>query len=197
VELSKTRVGMVTFVVSEATFFLMLVIAYVYYQGHPASSGQAARLLDPWRTGGFSLCLFASSYTVRRAGIALRRSRASRLHLWLGATILLGAIFLVGQVREYLGLFRAGQSLGRDLFGSSFFTLTGFHGFHVLVGLVILASYLGLSLAGRVGGPGQPGRSGRAGRAGGEAFEAASIYWHFVDGVWVVIFAVVYLWAAL
>jgi len=75
--------------------------------------------------------------------------------------------------------------------------LTGFHGFHVLVGLVILASYLGLSLAGRVGGPGQPGRSGRAGRAGGEAFEAASIYWHFVDGVWVVIFAVVYLWAAL
>jgi len=119
VELSKTRVGMVTFVVSEATFFLMLVIAYVYYQGHPASSGQAARLLDPWRTGGFSLCLFASSYTVRRAGIALRRSRASRLHLWLGATILLGAIFLVGQVREYLGLFRAGQSLGRDLASTS------------------------------------------------------------------------------
>jgi len=189
---SKTKVGMVTFVLSEATFFLMLVIAYVYYQGHPASSGEAARLLDPVRTGLFSLCLFASSYTVRRAGLALRRSRPSRLHLWLGATIVLGAAFLLGQVHEYLGLFRAGQNLGRDLFGSSFFTLTGFHGFHVLVGLVILTSYLGLSLTGRVGDGGDeaPARNR-------EAFEAASIYWHFVDAVWVVIFAVVYLWAAL
>ena len=193
--LGKTKVGMVSFVLSEATFFLMLVIAYVYYQGHPASSGEAARLLDPVTTGLFSLCLFASSYTVRRAGIALRASRTSRLHLWLGATIGLGAVFLAGQVHEYLGLFRAGQSLGRDLFGSSFFTLTGFHGFHVLVGLVILASYLGLSLAGRVGATDRTESTARARTRDRDAFEAISIYWHFVDAVWVVIFAVVYLWA--
>lgn len=208
--LSKTKVGMVTFVLSEATFFLMLVIAYVYYQGHPASRGEAARLLDPWTTGFFSLCLFASSYTVHRAGVALHRRRASRLRFWLAATIGLGAIFLVGQAHEYLGLFHAGQNLGRDLFGSSFFTLTGFHGFHVLVGLVILTSFLGLSLAGKVGPAGRADEADKGGlpAMGGatepaergrsrDAFEAVTIYWHFVDGVWVVIFAVVYLWAVL
>jgi len=199
-KISKTKVAMVTFVLSEATFFLMLVIAYVYYQGHPASSGEAARLLDPVKTGIFSLCLFASSYTVHRAGIALHRSRSSRLRLWLGATVVLGATFLAGQAHEYLGLFHAGQNLGRDLFGSSFFTLTGFHGFHVLVGLVILSSFLGLSLAGKVGpaeGEERTGGTERGLRRNRDAFEAATIYWHFVDAVWVVIFSVVYLWAAI
>ena len=196
-DVSKTKVGMVTFVLSEATFFLMLVIAYVYYQGHPASSGEAARLLDPVTTGFFSACLFASSYTVHRAAIALHRSRTSRLRLWLGATIVLGATFLAGQVHEYLGLFHAGQNLGRDLFGSSFFTLTGFHGFHVLVGLVVLTSFLGLELAGKVGRSDPTGGTERHLTRDRDAFEAATIYWHFVDAVWVVIFSVVYLWAVI
>ncbi len=180
-----SRLGVLMFVLSESMFFLMLIIAYVVYQGAPASHGEAARLLDVTRTGVFSVFLFSSSFTVHRAGVAARRGSRTGTNAWLLGTIVLGGAFLVGQAWEYLGLFRAGQSLGRDLFGSTFFTLTGFHGFHVLVGLIVLSTILGLSVRGSL-----------AGRRA-HALETASVYWHFVDAVWVVIFSIVYLGAVL
>lgn len=176
-----SRLGVLMFILSESAFFLMLIVAYVVYQGAPASHGEAARMLDVGRTGIFSLCLFSSSFTVHRAGAAARRGSRRGLHFWLAGTILLGTAFLAGQAWEYLNLFQKGESLGRDLFGSTFFTLTGFHGFHVLVGLVVLSTILGLSLSGSI-----------ADRRS-HAMETASIYWHFVDAVWVVIFSLVYL----
>ncbi|MEJ2187342.1 MAG: cytochrome c oxidase subunit 3 [Gemmatimonadota bacterium] len=182
---STSRLGVLMFVLSESMFFLMLIIAYLVYQGAPASHGEAARLLDVTRTGVFSAFLFFSSYTVHRAGVAARRGSRAGVNGWLVGTIVLGAAFLAGQAWEYVGLFHKGQSLGRDLFGSTFFTLTGFHGFHVLVGLVVLSTILGLSLRDRI-----------AGRRA-HALETASVYWHFVDAVWVVIFSVVYLGAVL
>lgn len=180
-ERGTSKLGVILFVLSESMFFLMLIIAYVVYQGAPASHGAGAGLLDVTRTGVFSLFLFSSSFTVHRAGLAARRGSRTGLHAWLAGTLALGAAFLAGQGWEYLGLFRAGQSLGRDLFGSTFFTLTGFHGFHVLVGLIVLGTILGLSLVGSLG----PRR--------GQALETAAVYWHFVDAVWVVIFSIVYL----
>jgi heme/copper-type cytochrome/quinol oxidase subunit 3 len=182
---SNGRFGVLMFITSESLFFLMLIITYMVYQGAPASHGEAARLLSVWRTGVFSVCLWASSYTVQRAGAAQRRGSARGLHLWLLGTIVLGLVFLSGQGWEYADLFRRGESLHRDLFGSSFFTLTGFHGLHVLVGLIILTTVLALSATGRIG------------ERGGEALDTVSVYWHFVDGVWVVIFTVVYLWTVL
>jgi heme/copper-type cytochrome/quinol oxidase subunit 3 len=119
------------------------------------------------------------------AARAYRRDHRGRLAAWLGVTIALGAVFLVGQGTEYAALLHEDVTISRNLFGTTFFTLTGFHGLHVLIGLVLLFVLQGLT---RFGGEHQP-------RAG--AMEAASIYWHFVDGVWVVIFAIVYLWAFL
>ena len=97
-------------------------------------------------------------------------------------TLALGAIFLFGQTREYLGLFAHGVTISTNLFGSTFFTLTGFHGLHVLMGLVALGALLGIAM------------SGRLGEIKSSGFESVAMYWHFVDAVWVVIFTAVYLW---
>jgi len=175
----KNRQGVVLFVVSEAIFFLMLIMAYVFYHRSHGNGAQAAQVLDPLRTGAFSVALLASSLTLWRAERRVRSGHPAGA--WLAATFALGAIFLVGQVREYLGLVHRDVTISRDLFGTTFFTLTGFHGLHVAAGLVVIAILCGLALA-------------RRGAFVDTGIEAASVYWHFVDGVWVVIFAVVYLW---
>jgi heme/copper-type cytochrome/quinol oxidase subunit 3 len=180
-----TKLAMMLFVTSESVFFLLLILTYIDYHHAHGNGPAAANLLDLKRTVGFSLCLFASSATMAAAVHGFRR-RSRRW--WVGgllATLLLGATFLAGQVLEYADLFRRNVTISRDLFGTTFFTLTGFHGLHVALGLVLIATLVGLSLPGH----GRPVRAGAA--------EAVSIYWHFVDGVWVVILSVVYLWALL
>jgi heme/copper-type cytochrome/quinol oxidase subunit 3 len=181
----KTRLGMVMFILSEGVFFLLLVLAYVTYHRQHGNGPTAADTLNLAKTGVFSLFLFASSATVALAARAYRHRQRGRLAAWLATTIVLGTVFLVGQGMEYAALLHADVTISRNLFGTTFFTLTGFHGLHVVTGLVLLAVMLGLA---RFGGAREP-------RAG--AMEALSVYWHFVDGVWVVIFAVVYLWAFL
>lgn len=103
---------------------------------------------------------------------------------WLIVTLLLGGVFLFGQVREYMGLYAAGVSANRSLFATTFFTLTGFHGLHVAIGLLAIGAVAILA------GSGSLGVSARE----EEAFGSVEIYWHFVDAVWVVIFSIVYLW---
>src|SRR3712207_6042646 len=105
---------------------------------------------------------------------------------WLLLTIALGAIFIAGQILEYATLYRVGITLGTNLFSSAFFTLTGFHGLHVVIGLVLLTIVALLSFGGEF----------RDGRHGG-AVQSVAWYWHFVDGVWVVVFTAVYLLARL
>lgn len=181
----KTRLGMIMFILSEGVFFLLLILAYVTYHRQQGNGPTAANSLDAVKTGVFSLFLFASSATMAMAVRAFRRGLRGRLFAALAATILLGAVFLVGQGMEYNSLLNRDVTISRDLFGTTFFTLTGFHGLHVLIGLVMIATVLVLS---RFGGGRQP-------RAG--TMEAISVYWHFVDGVWVVIFGIVYLWTFL
>jgi heme/copper-type cytochrome/quinol oxidase subunit 3 len=181
----KTRLGMILFILSEGVFFLLLILAYVTYHREQGSGPTAADTLDTAKTAVFTLFLLASSITMAMAAGAYRRNRRGRLAASLAATIVLGGVFLVGQGMEYAALIREDVTISRNLFGTTFFTLTGFHGLHVLVGLVMLATLLGLS---RFGG-------GRYPRGG--AMEAVSVYWHFVDGVWVVIFGIVYMWALL
>ncbi len=100
---------------------------------------------------------------------------------WLIATIIFGIIFIVGQGTEYSRLFQLNLTVSKNVFGSAFFTLTGFHGLHVLIGLLVLSIILILFISGRF----------RA--IENSAFRSASIYWHFVDAVWVVVFSVVYI----
>lgn len=173
---------MLLFIVSEANFFLLLVCAYVFYHRSGGQGPTAAGSLDVVRTGIFSVALFGSSATVWRAGEARLKGRRGGLRLWLLATIALGAVFLIGQGTEYADLLRDHVTISRNLFGTTFFTLTGFHGLHVFVGLVMLTILFAMSFLGDAREPAVP------------ALEGISLYWHFVDAVWVVIFAVVYLW---
>ncbi|HVA77475.1 MAG TPA: cytochrome c oxidase subunit 3 [Candidatus Binataceae bacterium] len=183
----KAKLAIGLFILSEANFFLLLIIAYVYYHAYPGSGPTAASVLNPMRTGLFSILLFASSATMLVAANRYR-ARAYRATLtWLVATVALGAMFLLGQALEYAGLYERGVAVNRNLFATTFFTLTGFHGLHVFIGLVAIAIVAGLSASGRLAGSAREA----------DAFEAVGIYWHFVDAVWVVIFSVVYLWAIL
>jgi cytochrome c oxidase subunit 3/cytochrome o ubiquinol oxidase subunit 3 len=103
------------------------------------------------------------------------------MRVWLLATALLGMTFVGGQAYEFTSFVRQGLTLHTNLFGSSFFTLTGFHGAHVTIGIVMLLSLFGLSLRGKLG------------PENAETVELIGLYWHFVDVVWIVIFTVVYL----
>lgn len=173
------------FVASESIFFLMLILAYVNFYGTVTDGPTAANSLDPVRTGIFSVFLLASSFTVWLAGKSLAAKNHSMLKIWLLVTIILGALFIYGQATEWFGLFAQNITISRNVFGTTFFTLTGFHGFHVCVGLIMLMIILGLAMFGDFKGPKSDG------------VECVSIYWHFVDGVWIVVYSVIYLWAFL
>jgi heme/copper-type cytochrome/quinol oxidase subunit 3 len=179
--MEKNKMGMVLFICSEAIFFGLLVLAYAYFRNASAVGPTASESLDPKVTGLFSLFLFSSSFTVWQARRSLKARQHIRLSAWLLSTIVLGGVFLAGQGIEWRHLIDQGATVSRNLFGTTFFTLTGFHGLHVLIGLVALTVLLGLTLAGDFRGPDSA------------AIETISLYWHFVDAVWVVIFGVVYL----
>jgi len=172
--LRPSTLAMFLFIGSEAIFFGSVIVAYI--AARPVIEAKA--ILDVPRTFLFSLFLFSSSATMVLADRAVARRR-----LWLLATLALGAIFLAGQGSEWLRLLQADRlTPSASLFGSGFFTLTGLHGMHVLVGLVAIGAVTLLT------------RRPDFARRGRGGLEAVSVYWHFVDAVWVVIFSLVYLW---
>src|SRR5205814_9811643 len=134
---------------------------------HP-QPGPGPHQLDLKRTLIFSVCLFASSFTFWRSEIALRQKRRRSMLGWLIFTVALGAVFLVGQAGEYWKLFQSGVEVSTNLFATAFFTLTGFHGLHVFIGLVALLIFLCLAWQGDFA-------SGH-----GSAFDAAGYFWHVV-----------------
>jgi heme/copper-type cytochrome/quinol oxidase subunit 3 len=176
----KNTTVVITFIISETGFFGVLILAYLFYNATP-QPGPGAHDLNLLKTGLFSLCLFASSFTIWRSEVCLHKGRQRAVTGWLAATILLGGVFIIGQGLEYWGLFQSGARVSSNLFATTFFTLTGFHGLHVCVGLIALLIVLGLALAGDF----KQGRS--------PALKAVGLYWHFVDAVWVLVFSTVYL----
>ena len=179
--MEKNKMGVATFLGSEVVFFSLLILAYAYYRPGVTGGVTADKVLDPAMMAPFSVMLWASSATIWRAGENLKQGNRSRAWLWLVITIGLGLGFLIGEGVEWSGLITQNITIEDNLFTTTFFTLTGFHGFHVLVGLVALAILLRLARLGDFEAPPSP------------AVEAISLYWHFVDVVWVVIFSVVYL----
>jgi cytochrome c oxidase subunit 1/cytochrome c oxidase subunit I+III len=178
----KASIAVWSFIASEAGFFLILIIAYVFFNFRAGAGGpSAASVLDVQKTGAFTVCLFASSATLWVAEKRLDKQDTSGATIWLLLTLVLGGVFIVGQGGEYLGLFHRGVGVATNLFATTFFTLTGFHGLHVTVGLFALAVALGLVRAAdfRKRAPG--------------VLRAIGLYWHFVDVVWLVVFTVVYL----
>lgn len=176
--MEKNKLGMAIFLGSEAVFFILLILGYLNFRS--ASNPVAAQHLEPAVTALFTASLLASSLTLWQAERGFRNQRPSA-PAWLLITLVLGAIFLAGQGMEYMKLFHENITPAQGLFGTTFFTLTGLHGLHVLTGLLILAILSWLALKGFFR-RGQP-----------TALETFALYWHFVDGVWIVIFAVVYL----
>jgi heme/copper-type cytochrome/quinol oxidase subunit 3 len=177
-------VGIGSFIFSEATFFAMLIVAFLAYRDR-WTSGPGPHDLDVPRTIVFSLFLFASSGTIYLAERQLHRDRQRAFLVWWVVTMIFGAIFLGNQLLEYARLYADGITISSNLFTTTFFTLTGFHGLHVLVGLIALAT---IGVLGRQG-------DFRAGRRR-VAVDTVSVYWHFVDAVWVVVLSVVYLLGA-
>jgi heme/copper-type cytochrome/quinol oxidase subunit 3 len=173
----KSLVGVTAFIVSEATFFVVLILSYVYFNVSPRASHAA---LDVTTTGLFSVALVASSATLYFAERSLNSGRERAFRAWLFATIALGGTFLYGQASEYHRLLGRGLAIDSSLFASTFYTLTGFHGLHVTVGLVALGVLAGLA-----------SRHALRGRAA-RALRAVGLYWHFVDVVWLMVFVVVY-----
>jgi len=175
------KTGILAFIFSEVGFFGTLILAYLYFYAHP-QAGPGPKGLDVPRTLIFSVCLFASSLTFWRSEAALTKQRRGSMLGWLGLTIALGGVFLVGQGTEYWKLFQTGVDLSTNMFSTTFFTLTGFHGLHVLLGLIALLIFLWLAWEGDFA-------SGR----GESAFKSVGYYWHFVDVVWVFVLLTVYI----
>jgi heme/copper-type cytochrome/quinol oxidase subunit 3 len=181
------QLGVLVFVTSEAVFFLTLIVSYIVYrpQYTPDRGITPQQALNVPLTGLFTIFLLSSSITMALATARLSRNDVAGATRWLATTFLFGAVFLVGQGYEYFRLFTERLSLGSNLWTSTFFTLTGFHGFHVLLGLIAIATTIAIVRL-------TPGP-----HAGARTLESVSLYWHFVDAVWVVIFPSVYLWTLL
>jgi len=188
-ETPRATMGVLLLIASESVFFLLLILAYVFYRNSPGNRGGPTpfNTLDVLKTGIYSVCLYLSSLTVWLAERGLRRGGSRLWQGWLLMTIILGGAFAYGQATEYLHLLgEQNVAPGTDIFASTFFVLTGFHGLHVIGGLILLLILLGLAMRGTFKG----GRHAAA-------VEAVSYYWHFVDAVWVIIFPTVYLWSLL
>jgi cytochrome c oxidase subunit 3 len=176
---SRGVVGMACLIVAEAALFTIFVVAYVFYLGKSLNGPTPHDVL---KLPIFdTICLLSSSLTVHAAVSALRGGRAGRCSLWLGATVLLGAIFLAGTAQEWYGLIvHDGLTIRTNLFGTTFYSLVGLHATHVVIGLVLLSLALVFSTQKRMS------------HADADRLNVLSLYWHFVDAVWVVVFLVVY-----
>ena len=165
---------------SETFFFIALIIAYVYYRNFTDTTDTVAQSLDAVRAGIFTLFLVGSSITLILGKKALLQQKYGTYKIFMGLTILLGIIFMVGQITEYMELYKMQITMDKDVFGSSFFTLTGFHGFHVILGILALCVLFGLSF-------------GKMKTVTHSAIEGVDVYWHFVDVVWLFVFFFVYI----
>lgn len=179
--MSKNKIMMLFFIASESFFFLALILSYVYYSHPGGHLSETARYLNITKTSVFTFFLLSSSLTIEVADKRLQKGKRAAMLSWLLVSIIFGLIFLIGQGSEYLGLIREKVTISKNVFGSAFFTLTGFHGLHVLIGLIILSVMAGLI------------RSKKYKAVEYDAFNTATVYWHFVDAVWVVVFSVVYI----
>ena len=180
--LSRAKVGMASLIFMESALFSAFLVTYLYYIGKSPTGPQPMDCLELGLVTINSICLFASSATVVFAVRALSRDSLKGFQVWMLLTILLGLEFLVGTGLEWKKLIEVqGLTIDSNVFGTTFYTLVGFHAFHVIVGLVLLTGTFMLALCGCI----KPERDT-------ERVEIATWYWHFVDVVWIVVFTLVY-----
>jgi heme/copper-type cytochrome/quinol oxidase subunit 3 len=178
--LSNAKLGMWAFLGSECLLFGALISTFLLYRGQGTGITPVCVYDIPY-TSVSSFVLLMSSLTMVLALAAIQRGDHAKLRVWLMATALLGMTFISGQVYEFTRFVQEGLTVKTNLFGTTFYILTGFHGVHVTGGILMLLSLFAMSLDGRI-------PTSRA-----EVVELVGLYWHFVDIVWIVIFTVVYL----
>jgi cytochrome c oxidase subunit III len=176
---SRGKVAMAGLIIAESAIFTIFVVAYLFYLGKSVTGPTPREVLET--PIFYTICLLSSSLTIHLAAKFLARGITfAFLGLWL-LTIALGGLFLYGTAMEWHRLiYEHGLTISTNLFGTTYYSLVGLHAFHVTAGLIMLALVAVFGLAGRVG----VTQSGR--------IEVLSMYWHFVDAVWVVVFTVVY-----
>jgi cytochrome c oxidase subunit 3/cytochrome o ubiquinol oxidase subunit 3 len=178
--LDHNKLGMWLFLSSEIMFFGGLIAAFLHFKINTPSPAEAA-LLDIALIGINTFILLTSSFTVVLGLAAIKRGDSGALARYIGLTLLLGSVFLAGQGYEFTMLYREGMTLQSSVYGSSFFTLTGFHGLHVLIGVVWAVFVLLNAMRGKYS------------EGSYDGVEIFGLYWHFVDIVWIVLFTIIYL----
>jgi cytochrome c oxidase subunit 3/cytochrome o ubiquinol oxidase subunit 3 len=180
--LANPKLGMWLFLSSDCLFFGAFICTFLLYRDRPGQHGPTPKdVFNIPFTSVTSFILLMSSLTMVLALAAILRGDHRQFRVWILATALFGATFIGGQIFEFTEFTRKGLTLDTNVFGTSFYVLTGLHGAHVTAGIVWLLSLWGLSVQGRLT------------EADSERVEVAGLYWHFVDVVWIVIFTVVYL----
>jgi len=175
----KGRVGVCSLILTESAFFSIFVVAYLFYIGKSLSGPFPKDVLSPPIVN--TICLLSSSVTIVIAVRALRNGAIGTFLLWWLATLALGLEFLIGTAFEWHTLiYRNGLTIGTNLFGTTYYSLVGLHALHVTIGLSLILLVGILTILGHMD------------RRYAERAEVLSWYWHFVDGVWVVVFLTVY-----
>jgi cytochrome c oxidase subunit 3 len=176
---ARGRAGMYALIAAEAAIFTIFVVAYLFYIGKSLAGPMPRDVLSP--PIFYTVCLLSSSLTIHFAVKSLRGGNLRTFGAWWLLTITLGAIFLYGTASEWHRLIYAdGLTISTNLFGTTYYSLVGLHGFHVIVGLLGLITVIAFTLVGVVK------------QEHTERIDVLSLYWHFVDAVWVVVFTVVY-----
>jgi len=179
--LDSWKIGFWTFIGSECLFFASLISTYLVYKGKSIAGPYPEDILNIPLTSVSTFVLLMSSLSMVLALDAVRRGNRGQSLLWLGGVIVLGSGFLGSQAYEFTHFVHEGLTIQQNVFGSSFFVLTGFHGAHVTVGVIWMTTLFLMALRNKL--------------PAGDALkvEIAGLYWHFVDVVWIVIFTLVYL----
>jgi len=169
------------FLASDCMFFGTLIATYMVYKNRSLTGPLPREIFDVPYTSVSAFVLLLSSLTMVLALSEIQHGNERKMRVWLSATALLGCVFLGGQFYEFTTFYREGLTLSSNLFGSTFFTLTGFHGTHVAIGVFWLLSLVAHSVRGKLH------------QEHSLFVEIAGLYWHFVDIVWILIFTLVYL----
>jgi cytochrome c oxidase subunit 3 len=177
---ARGQVGMFALIGAESAIFTIFVVAYLFYIGKSLSGPMPSEVLSPPIL--YTICLLSSSLTIHLAARSLRGGKVRSFAAWWLLTIILGGTFLYGTASEWQRLlYKDGLTITTNLFGTTYYSLVGLHGFHVIVGLLALGTVMAFTIFGAVK------------QEHGERIDVLSLYWHFVDAVWVVVFTVVYI----
>jgi cytochrome c oxidase subunit 3/cytochrome o ubiquinol oxidase subunit 3 len=176
---SRGKVAMAGLIVAESAIFTIFVVAYLFYLGKSITGPTPSEVLETPIL--YTICLLSSSLTIHFAAKSLERNHPRLFLAFLLLTITLGGVFLYGTAQEWHRLiYERGLTISTNLFGTTYYSLVGLHAFHVTAGLIMLLVVAIFGFIGRLG----KSQSGRV--------AVLSMYWHFVDAVWIVVFTVVY-----